>query len=72
MARCSSRLASWSTAGAALLTRLLSSFLYGVSAIDPIAFAAAGAGLLAVGTIAALFPAWRAGMANPVIALREQ
>jgi len=59
-------------AGAALLTRLLSSFLYGVSAIDPIAFVTAGAGLLAVGTIAAFFPAWRAGMANPLIALREQ
>jgi predicted permease len=59
-------------AGAAMLTRLLSSFLYGVDAIDPLAFVTAGAALLAVGTIAALLPAWRAGMANPVIALREQ
>jgi len=59
-------------AGAALLTRLLSSFLYGVSPIDPIAFVAAGAGLLAVGTIAAFLPAWRAGTVNPLMALREQ
>ena len=59
-------------AGAAMLTRLLSSFLYGVSAIDPIAFVTAGAALLAVGTVAAFLPAWRAGMANPLIALREQ
>jgi putative ABC transport system permease protein len=59
-------------AGAAMLTRLLSSFLYGVSALDPIAFVTAGMALLAVGTGAALFPAWRAGMANPLIALREQ
>lgn len=59
-------------AGAAMLTRLLSSFLYGVSAIDPIAFVTAGAALLAVGTVAALVPAWRAGMADPLIALREQ
>jgi predicted permease len=59
-------------AGAAMLTRLLSSFLYGVSALDPIAFVAAGTSLLAVGTIAALLPAWRAGTANPLIALREQ
>jgi putative ABC transport system permease protein len=59
-------------AGAAMLTRLLSSFLYGVSAIDPIAFVSAGAALLAVGTVAALLPAWRAGTANPLIALREQ
>jgi ABC-type antimicrobial peptide transport system permease subunit len=58
--------------GAALLTRVLSSFLYGVSAIDPLAFVAAGAALLAVGTLAAFVPAWRAGMANPLSALREQ
>ena len=58
--------------GAALLTRLLSSFLYGVSAIDPIAFATAGAALLAVGTAAALVPAVRAAMANPLTALRQQ
>ena len=59
-------------AGAAMLTGMLSSFLYGVSAIDPIAFVTAGGALLAVGTVAALVPAWRAGMANPLIALREQ
>jgi predicted permease len=58
-------------AGAAALTRLLSSFLYGVSAIDPIAFGAAGSALLAVGVLAALVPAWRAGMTDPLIALRE-
>jgi predicted permease len=59
-------------AGATLLTRLLSSFLYGVSAIDPLAFAIAGAALLAVGVVAALVPALRAGMADPLAALREQ
>jgi putative ABC transport system permease protein len=58
--------------GAAMLTRLLSSFLYGVSAIDPIAFVTAAAALLAVGTVAAFVPAWRAGTADPIIALREQ
>ena len=57
--------------GAAMLTRLLSSFLYGVSAVDPLAFAAAGAALLGVGVLAAFVPAWRAGMADPVVALRE-
>jgi putative ABC transport system permease protein len=59
-------------AGAAVLTRMLSSFLHGVSAIDPIAFAAAGAALLGVGMLAAFVPAWRAGMIDPLIALREQ
>jgi ABC-type antimicrobial peptide transport system permease subunit len=58
--------------GAAALTKWLSSFLYGVSALDPAAFLAAGAALLAVGLLAALFPAWRAGTADPLIALREQ
>jgi putative ABC transport system permease protein len=58
--------------GAAVLTRLLSSFLYGVSAIDPIAFAAAGAALLGVGMLAALIPAWRAGTTDPATVLREQ
>jgi predicted permease len=58
--------------GAALLTRLLSSFLYGVGPIDPIAFGTAGAALLAVGIVAAFIPAWRAAMADPLAALREQ
>jgi putative ABC transport system permease protein len=56
---------------AAMLTRLLSTFLYGVSAIDPLAFAAAGAALLGIGAVAAFVPAWRAGRADPVVALRE-
>jgi ABC-type antimicrobial peptide transport system permease subunit len=57
---------------AAALTRLLSSFLYGVSAVDPIAFAAAGGTLLVIGMASAAVPAWRAGRADPLIALREQ
>jgi ABC-type antimicrobial peptide transport system permease subunit len=56
---------------AALLTRLLSSLLYGVGTMDPIALIAAGATLLGVGMIAALIPAWRAGMIDPAIVLRE-
>jgi predicted permease len=57
---------------AAILTRVLSSFLYGVSASDPIAFAAAAAALLAVGVGAAFIPAWRAGKTDPTIALRYE
>ncbi|MEX2284746.1 MAG: ADOP family duplicated permease [Gemmatimonadota bacterium] len=54
------------------LGRLLQSLLYGVPAIDPLAFAAAGAALLGVGLLAALVPAWRAGRTDPAIVLREQ
>jgi putative ABC transport system permease protein len=58
--------------GAAMLTRLLSSFLFDVSALDPVAFATAGVALFAVGLVAAFVPALRAGMADPLTALREQ
>jgi predicted permease len=58
-------------AGAASLTGLLSSFLYGVTAFDPFAFAAAGAALLGVGIAAAFVPALRAGLTDPLKALRE-
>jgi putative ABC transport system permease protein len=59
-------------AGAALLTRALSPLLYGVAAFDPVAFAAAAAALLGVGVAAASRPAWQAGTADPLPALREQ
>lgn len=57
---------------ATALARLLGSLLYGVSAADPLAFAAAGAVLLAVSLLAAFVPAWRIAMTNPMITLREQ
>jgi predicted permease len=59
-------------AGGSMLTRLLSSFLYEVNALDPVAFGAAGAALLGVGLLAAFPPAWRAGRADPLPSLREQ
>jgi predicted permease len=58
--------------GTAALARLLETFLFRVGTLDPIAFAAAGAALLIVGLAAALVPAWRAGMLNPSVVLREQ
>jgi PAS domain-containing protein len=58
--------------GAAMLMRLLSSLLFDVSALDPIAFATAGAALFGVGVAAAFVPALRAGLADPLKALREQ
>jgi predicted permease len=57
---------------AAATTRLLTSFLYGVSAVDPLAFAAASVAILLVATVAAFIPARRAGSADPMLVLREQ
>ena len=58
--------------GAAMLARVLSSLLYGVGAIDVVALGAAGTALLGVGLLAAFIPAWRAGMTDPAVVLREQ
>jgi ABC-type antimicrobial peptide transport system permease subunit len=58
--------------GTIVLSRLLASFLYGVSKVDPLAFAAAAAALLAVGVLAAFIPARRAGLVDPARVLREQ
>ena len=58
--------------GTVALGRVLASFLFEVSAVDPIAFAAASGALLAIGVAAALMPAWRAGMVDPAGVLREQ
>jgi ABC-type antimicrobial peptide transport system permease subunit len=58
--------------GAAGLTRLLSSFLFGVSAIDPMSFGGAALVVLALGAVAAFVPAWRAGTVDPATVLREQ
>ncbi|HET7564444.1 MAG TPA: FtsX-like permease family protein, partial [Gemmatimonadaceae bacterium] len=62
-------LGALATAG---LARLLASLLFGVSPIDPIAFAAASAALLVIGVIAAFVPARRAGKVDPALVLREQ
>jgi predicted permease len=59
-------------AGTVVLGRLLSSFLFGVGAVDPLAFAAASVALLAIGVVAAFIPARRAGAVDPALVMREQ
>lgn len=53
-------------------TRMVSSFLFGISPVDIVAFGAASVLLLLVGTAAALIPALRATRVDPVIALRGE
>jgi ABC-type antimicrobial peptide transport system permease subunit len=59
------------TVAALALARLLSAFLYGVSAVDPLSLIGATLALLAVGIGAALLPAWRASRLDPAAVLRE-
>jgi predicted permease len=54
------------------MSRMLSSFLFGVSGADPLAFAGAGVALLVTGLLAAFVPARRAGAVDPALVLREE
>lgn len=58
--------------GAVAVARLLATFLFGVSAIDPLSFAVSSLLLLVIGAAAAFVPAWRAGTVDPALVLREQ
>ncbi len=55
-----------------ILTRLLGSFLYGISASDPATFIAVAVILIAVSAAASFFPARRATRVDPIIALRYE
>jgi putative ABC transport system permease protein len=59
-------------AGAAALTRVMASMLYGVSPLDPATFVLVGAVLGLVAAGASYFPARRATRVDPVVALRAE
>jgi len=59
-------------AGAAALTRLLTSFLFQVRPLDVPTFAAAAGVLVCVAAVASYVPARRASSVDPVVALRSE
>jgi len=59
-------------AAAAGLTRLMSSLLFGVTAIDPVTYTAVSALLIVAGMLASYLPARRAITVDPVQALRAE
>jgi putative ABC transport system permease protein len=54
------------------VSRLLKTFIFGVSASDPVTLCAVAALLTAVGLAASFFPAFRATHVDPIVALRYE
>jgi putative ABC transport system permease protein len=59
-------------AAAAVLSRAMSTFLFGVEPLDPLTFASVGLLLALTAAIATLAPAWRATRVDPATAFRDE
>jgi ABC-type lipoprotein release transport system permease subunit len=57
---------------AVALTRFLQAFLFGITSLDPLTFGAAIAALLAMASLAAWQPVWRASRIDPAVVMRDQ
>jgi putative ABC transport system permease protein len=57
---------------ALILTKLISSFLFGVGAKDPITFAAVSVLLIGIAVFSSFIPARRASKVDPMVALRYE
>jgi ABC-type antimicrobial peptide transport system permease subunit len=58
-------------AAAAIATRSLSNFLFGVQPLDVVSFVSAALLLVVTAAIAMAIPAWRAARVDPIDALRN-
>ena len=59
-------------AGAAALTRLMASLLFGTSPLDPIIYVLVSLGLVSIAALATYVPARRAALVDPVLTLRGE
>jgi ABC-type antimicrobial peptide transport system permease subunit len=59
-------------AGTLMVSRILKSQLFGVTATDPATFVGVALALVAVALAACYVPAWRAAHLDPLVALREE
>ena len=57
-------------AGAAALTRVMASLLFGTSPLDPTIYVLASVGLVTIAAIASYLPARRATLVDPALTLR--
>jgi predicted permease len=56
---------------ALVVTRFMTSLLFGVSATDPLSFVLVGGGVVSIALLASLVPSWRGSRTDPLVALRH-